>query len=187
MVPELAIAMLACARIGAPHSVIFGGFSAETLRDRTNDCQSTLVVTADGGYRRGSVVALKKIADEGPAGTRSSSRRSSSSSACPPRTPRCRKAGTCGGTTSVKDQPGDCDAEVMDSEDMLFLLYTSGSTGKPKGILHTTGGYMTGVYATTKWIFDSRKRTSTGAPPTSAGSPATRTSSTARCSTARPC
>jgi len=156
MVPELAIAMLACARIGAPHSVIFGGFSAETLRDRTNDCQSKLVVTADGGYRRGSVVALKKIADEGLQDSQFV-KKVVVFKRLPAWDTPIQEGRDVWWHDVVKDQPGDCDAEVMDSEDMLFLLYTSGSTGKPKGILHTTGGYMTGVYATFKWIFDAKE------------------------------
>ncbi len=153
MVPELAIAMLACARIGAPHSVVFGGFSADALRDRINDCQSKLVVTADGGWRRGTVIGLKKITDE-------------ALEAAPTveKVVVYRRMGNVDAAMkpgrdvwwhdAVKDQPIDCPAEAVDAEDMLYLLYTSGTTGKPKGILHTTGGYMVGCYATTKWIFD---------------------------------
>jgi len=155
MIPELAIAMLACARIGAPHSVIFGGFSAETLRDRTNDCQSSLVVTADGGYRRGTVINLKKIADEGLQGSQVVKKVVVFKRLPAGDTPM-QEGRDVWWHDVVKDQSGDCPAEPMDAEDMLFLLYTSGSTGKPKGILHTTGGYMTGVYATYKWIFDAK-------------------------------
>ena len=155
MVPELAIAMLACARVGAPHSVVFGGFSADSLRDRINDCQSKLLVTADGGYRRGGVVALKKICDEALAGTPTIEKvivyKRGVNAECV-----MKEGRDLWWHDAVKDQPGDSAAEPMDSEDMLYLLYTSGTTGKPKGILHTTGGYMTGVYATFQWIFDHR-------------------------------
>ncbi|HXX94167.1 MAG TPA: acetate--CoA ligase [Planctomycetota bacterium] len=153
MVPELAIAMLACARIGAAHSVVFGGFSADSLRDRMNDCQSKVLVTADGGYRRGSVIALKKIADEAVAGVPTLERmivyRRGVQAECV-----MKEGRDVWWHDLVRDQSADCPAEPVDAEDMLFLLYTSGTTGKPKGILHTTGGYMTGVYATTRWVFD---------------------------------
>jgi acetyl-CoA synthetase len=153
MVPEAAIAMLACARIGAPHSVIFGGFSADAVRDRVNDCQSKVVITADGGYRRGNVIPLKKMVDEGLSGAPSVEKvvvlRRTGAADVP-----MTEGRDVWWHDVVKDQPGESPAEPMDSEDMLYLLYTSGTTGKPKGILHTTGGYMTGVYATTKWIFD---------------------------------
>lgn len=168
MVPELAYTMLACARIGAAHSVVFGGFSAESLHERINDAQCKIVVTADGGFRRGHVVPLKHITDQAlemgcpsvekvlvleRAGEPGSSFHSFHS------TPDYNR-----GTWShyrdvwwhdlVPNQPAECPCEAMDSEDMLYILYTSGSTGKPKGIVHTTGGYMTGVYSTFQWVFD---------------------------------
>ncbi|OGK77390.1 MAG: acetate--CoA ligase [Candidatus Rokubacteria bacterium GWC2_70_16] len=152
MVPELAVAMLACTRIGAPHSVIFGGFAPDAIRDRIHDAESQILLTADGGYRRGSIVPLKKNVDE-------------ALQECPDvRTvvvlKRTRQdvpmepGRDIWWDDFVKDAPARCPAEKMDSEDMLYLLYTSGSTGKPKGIVHTTGGYLTGIYATTKWVFD---------------------------------
>jgi acetyl-CoA synthetase len=152
MVPEVAIAMLACTRIGAPHSVIFGGFSPESVRDRIHDADSKLVITADGGWRRGGIVPLKKNTDE-------------ALKECPgvntvivlKRTGQAidMQAGRdIWWDDFVKGVEPKCPAEPMDSEDLLYLLYTSGSTGKPKGIIHTTGGYLTGVAATHKWVFD---------------------------------
>ena len=152
MIPELPVAMLACARIGAIHSVVFGGFSAESLRDRINDQGAKVLVTADGGYRRGSVVALKKISDEALGDTPTIEnvvvvRRTGG------------EIGWAHGRDSwwhelMADASADCPPEKMDAEDPLYILYTSGTTGKPKGILHTTGGYLVGTYATTKWVFD---------------------------------
>lgn len=154
LVPEVVIAMLACARVGAPHSVVFGGFSAESLQDRINDAQAKVLVTADGGWRRGTIVPLKRSADEALKN-------------CPSieKVVVLRRMGSDLDTHMkegrdfywndlMDDVPLTCEAEPMDSEDLLYLLYTSGSTGKPKGIMHTTGGYMTQVAATTKWVFD---------------------------------
>ena len=162
LVPELAIAMLACARVGAVHSIVFGGFSAESLRDRINDAQARLLVTADGGYRRGQIVQLKQIADEALSGTPSIESvvvvQRGAGGHVPGSIPAVMKEGRdhwfhdLMRTASLK-----CPAEPMDSEDMLYILYTSGTTGKPKGIVHTTGGYLVGTYATTKMVFDLRE------------------------------
>ena len=152
MIPELPIAMLACARIGAPHNVVFGGFSPDSLRERINVSKSTLVITADGGYRRGSMVPLKKNTDEAlkecPAvGTVIVYKRTGQDIAW-------QRDRDVWWHDFVKDAPAYVKPEPMDAEDMLYLLYTSGSTGKPKGIVHTTGGYLTGISATHRMIFD---------------------------------
>ncbi|PMB12008.1 acetate--CoA ligase [Fischerella thermalis CCMEE 5282] len=154
MIPEAAIAMLACARIGAPHSVVFGGFSAEALRDRLIDAQAKLVITADGGWRKDAIVPLKEQVDKALAdGTVSTvqnvlvvARTNQKTNMEPGRDHWWHDL--------QKGVSADCPAEEMDSEDMLFILYTSGSTGKPKGVVHTTAGYNLYTHITTKWIFD---------------------------------
>ena len=152
MTPELAIAMLACARIGAAHSVIFGGFAAQALVDRINDAQSVAVITQDGAYRRGAEIALKATVDEAL-----------------PACPTVKSVVVYKRTGSnvkmewgrdhwwhevMADASDTCEAEPLDAEHPLYILYTSGSTGKPKGVVHTTGGYSVATYITTKWVFD---------------------------------
>jgi acetyl-CoA synthetase len=155
MIPELVIAMLGCARIGATHNVVFGGFSAEAVAERNNDAKATLLVTADGGWRRGRVVLLKQNVDAALAKS--------------PTVRKCIVFNRC--DQAVEMKPGrdfwwhdlmatvssDCPAEPLDSEHPLYILYTSGSTGKPKGVLHTTAGYLLGTALTHRWVFDLRE------------------------------
>ena len=152
MIPELPVALLACARIGAVHSVIFGGFSARAIRDRAADAESHVIVTADGGYRRGAVLPLKKIVDEAIDGLD-----------VVRHVVVFRRTGVEVTMREGRDRwwhelmtkaDGECAAESMDATDPLFILYTSGTTGKPKGIQHSTGGYLVGVATTTRYVFD---------------------------------
>lgn len=152
MIPELAIATLACARLGAVHSIIFGGFSADAVADRNNDAKAKVVITSDGGWRRGKEVTLKPAVDE-----------SLKKSPTVERVVVVRRTGTPVEMVPDRDYwwhelmdqtSADCDAVELDAEHPLFILYTSGSTGKPKGVLHTTGGYILGTMMTTKWVFD---------------------------------
>jgi acetyl-CoA synthetase len=152
MVPELPVAMLACARLGAAHSVVFGGFSADALRDRINDAEAKVLITQDEGWRAGKVVPLKQNADDAVADTPSIEK-----------VVVLRRTGNDVPWTEGRDvwwhdlaegQSTDCPPEAMDAEDLLYLLYTSGTTAKPKGIMHTTGGYLTGVATTHRLVFD---------------------------------
>jgi acetyl-CoA synthetase len=160
MVPEAAVAMLACARIGAVHSVVFGGFSAQSVADRIKDCEAKMVITADGGYRRGTVVPLKKNVDDALA---IKDANGESLTKTIEKVIVLRRAENPIHIEEGRDVwwhreleyvDANCPAEKMDSEAPLFILYTSGSTGKPKGILHTTAGYLLGAKMTTKYVFD---------------------------------
>ena len=152
LVPEAIAAMLASARIGAVHMVVFGGFSSEALKERIQDAQASILITADGGYRKGSIIPLKVTADQ-------------ALKECPSVKQVIVLKHTAGqvvmkyGRDSwyhdlLSTMSPICEAEPMDSEDPLFILYTSGTTGKPKGIVHSTAGYLLGVHLTTKWVFD---------------------------------
>jgi acetyl-CoA synthetase len=154
MIPELAIAMLACARIGAIHTIVFGGFSAEALRDRIQDSQASLLICADGYFRSGKTIASKAGADTAMASN------PTIKNAVVVKRASCEVAMKEGrdlwwhDLMSAPDIKGECEPEVLDAEDPLFILYTSGSTGKPKGVVHTQGGYLLYAYQTSKWIFD---------------------------------
>ncbi|HZB99009.1 MAG TPA: acetate--CoA ligase [Nitrososphaeraceae archaeon] len=154
MIPQLAIAMLACSRIGAIHTVVFSGFSAQALADRANDSKSKIIITADGGYRRGKLIQLKRLVDDAISSVPSVEhvivvKRASNDIQMGPKDSWWHDL--------IENSPSYCEPEVLDSTHPLYILYTSGTTGKPKGVLHSTGGYLTYLYATAKWVFDFRK------------------------------
>ena len=157
MVPEAIVAMLACARLGVMHSVVFAGFSASALAARIEDAEAKLVITTDGQFRRGKAASLKEAVDEAVDGAESSS--TYSWCAAPGSTRRGPRAATCGGTTSWTQPHPSTRPEAFDSEHPLFLLYTSGTTGKPKGIMHTSGGYLTQASYTHYNVFDVKPET----------------------------
>jgi acetyl-CoA synthetase len=158
LIPEAAIAMLACARIGAIHSVVFGGFSPESLRDRINDSQCKVLVTADGGYRRGSIVPLKRNADkaleETPSITNVVVVRRRPGAVAEEAHAEMKEGRDLWYHRLMRTAPMWCEPEPMDSEDVLFILYTSGTTGKPKGIVHTTAGFLVGAQTSSYTVFD---------------------------------
>ena len=154
MIPEAAIAMLACARIGAPHNVVFGGFSAEALRDRLNDAKANVVITADGGFRKDAIVPLKPQVDKALENNAAPSVEKVLVVQRTKQDVEMQSGRDYWWHDLQKEVSADCAAEPMDAEDVLFVLYTSGSTGKPKGVVHTTGGYNLYSHMTTKWIFD---------------------------------
>jgi acetyl-CoA synthetase len=154
MIPQLPIAMLASSRIGAIHTVVFSGFSAQALADRANDSKSKIIITADGGYRRGKLIQLKRLVDDAISSIPSVEhvivvKRASNDIQMGPKDSWWHDL--------IENSPSYCEPEVLDSTHPLYILYTSGTTGKPKGVLHSTGGYLTYLYATAKWVFDFRK------------------------------